>query len=66
MSIPRNTDVSRHTARKPHLTIVPKAESTPAAGSAKAELKSLSEDLSAAVNSAQGSSLSTDRLGDDQ
>jgi len=37
-----------------------------AAGSAQAELKSLSEDLSAAVNSAQGSSLNTDRLGDDQ
>ena len=64
MSYPRNTDVSKHMVRKPRQSEAP--ESTPTAASAKDELKSLSEDLSTAVNSAQGSSLNTDRLGDDQ
>ncbi len=53
MSIPRNTDVSRHLARKPHLSIVRKPESTSAADRASTDLRSLSEDLSAAVDSAQ-------------
>ena len=55
MSIPRNTDVSRHLARKPHLSIVPKSEAEPtsAADRASTDLRSLSDDLSAAVNSAQ-------------
>ncbi len=56
MSFPRNTDVSRHMARKPHLSIVRKSEPTVAAARAATDLRSLTEDLSAAVNSAQSKS----------
>lgn len=56
MSIPRNTDVSKHLARKPHPSEAAAPESAAASDSAKAQLKSLSEDLSAAVSSAQSSS----------
>ena len=62
MSFPRNSDVSRHMSRKPHLSIVPRPEPTSPADRASTDLRSLSEDLSAAVNSAQSPS----RPGDDQ
>lgn len=54
MSFPRNTDVSRHLARKVHLSIVPQAEAeaVAAAEQARVDLNSLSEDLSAAVSGA--------------
>ncbi len=53
MSFPRNTDVSKHLARKPRQSPTEPAKSAPAADSAKAELKSLTQDLSAAVDGAQ-------------
>ncbi|HXE07122.1 MAG TPA: hypothetical protein VN612_04445 [Acidobacteriaceae bacterium] len=58
MSYPRTTDVSRHLARKVHLSIVPRteAEAVAAAEQARTDLNSLSEDLSAAVNSAHSAS----------
>jgi len=58
MSYPRNSDVSRHLARKPRLSIVPstEAEAVAAAEQARVDLNSLSQDLSAAVNSAQSAS----------
>jgi len=58
MSYPRNSDVARHLARKPHLSIVPRteAEAVAAAEQARVDLNSLSQDLSAAVNSAQSAS----------
>jgi hypothetical protein len=54
MSFPRNTDVSRHLARKVHLSIVPRpeAEAVAAAEQANLDLNSLSQDLSAAVTNA--------------
>jgi hypothetical protein len=58
MSFPRTTDVSRHLARRVHLSIVPKAkaEAVAAAEQAGIDLNSLSKDLAAAVNSAQNTS----------
>ena len=58
MSFPRTTDVSQHLARKVHLSIVPraKAEAVAAAEKARTDLNSLSDDLAAAVNSAQNTS----------
>lgn len=54
MSFPRNTDVSKHLARKPHLSIVPRTEAkaVAAAEQANLDLNSLSQDLSAAVANA--------------
>lgn len=51
MSFPRNTDVSRHTERKPRRT----ETLTPDTRVCSDLLKSLSEDLSTAVKSAQNS-----------
>jgi len=41
-------------ARKPHLVKAPASGSEPAADRPSADLQTLSDDLSAAVNSAQG------------
>ena len=56
MSFPRTTDVSRHLARKPRSDAGMPSQRVPAGDSAHAEeLKSPTEELSAAINSAQNS-----------
>lgn len=62
MSFPRNTDVSRHLARKHRRPANPPLKSAPAADRANTELQSLTEDLAAAVNSAQSSARNSAKL----
>lgn len=55
MRFPRNTDVSRHLARKPRLSMVPIAHAEAVAAAEQAALNSLSQDLSAAIDGAHAS-----------